>query len=254
MTRQNRQSFFDIYADEYDLLTNAAAREEYHAKEVAALIERFQPTSVLDAGCATGLTAGLFARQGIPVVGLDRSKAMIEVAKQKFAASGLPITFQVGQFEKLPVRLYNRFDLIVCLANSISGVGTRTHLREALKRFHLALKPGGYLVLQLLNFAAVKEDELLPIKATMNEGIIYERFIERQRRHFFTYITRLDTTLSPPKLEVFRYSFDNFTEGEVTRCLHLRSFQRIEKYSDLYLTTPFRRRSRDIVFVCHKHD
>ncbi len=56
-------SAFEKYAHEYDLITNAAQREKYHQKEVDALIARFRPRSVLDAGCASGLTAMLFARR-----------------------------------------------------------------------------------------------------------------------------------------------------------------------------------------------
>ncbi|HVP07362.1 MAG TPA: hypothetical protein VMS71_05920, partial [Candidatus Acidoferrum sp.] len=72
-----KRSFFEIYANEYDWLTDAASREKNHERELAAIIERYRPTSVLDAGCATGLTAMLFARNGVRAVGLDRSKAML---------------------------------------------------------------------------------------------------------------------------------------------------------------------------------
>ena len=251
MAGRKSASFFDIYADEYDLMTNAAAREAPHDREVRALIERFQPERVLDAGCATGLTAYLFARQGIATVGLDRSRAMIRIARQKYEHLGLPLEFRVGWFERIPQRLHRRFDLVVCLANSISGVGTRARLRDALRGFYRALKPGSYLVIQMLNFAAVREGELIPIKATVNGGIIYERFVERQRQRFFVYVTRLDTRQKPPKLEAFRHDFDNFTEREMVQSLRRQGFEAIERYGDLRLTRPFTRSSRDVVLVCH---
>jgi len=43
MTRSRQPSAFEVYADEYDLITNAAARETHHAREVQAMIDRFHP-------------------------------------------------------------------------------------------------------------------------------------------------------------------------------------------------------------------
>ncbi len=118
------RSVFDIYAHEYDLITNAAEREKYHKKEVAAIIKRFKPETALDAGCATGLTSTLLAEIGIATVGLDSSEAMIKVATKKAKGQKLPLEYRLGRFENLPTSMTKRFDLVVCLANSISGVPT----------------------------------------------------------------------------------------------------------------------------------
>lgn len=47
----------------------------------ADLVEAFRPRRVLDAGCGTGRVAAELARRGIEVVGVDRSEAMLEVAR-----------------------------------------------------------------------------------------------------------------------------------------------------------------------------
>ena len=65
MTRKNNNSFFDVYAHEYDALTDASNRKTPHEREVKAMINYFEPSSVLDAGCATGLTGYLFAKNNI---------------------------------------------------------------------------------------------------------------------------------------------------------------------------------------------
>ena len=192
MARAKKSSFFDAYAEEYDILTNASAREASHRKEIAAIIEKFKPTAVLDAGCATGLTARLFARRSISVVGLDRAKAMVKIARRNHTSDSALLSFQVGSFERLPKALYDSFDLVVCLANSISGVGTIGKLRKAMRGFMAALRPGGHLVLQMLNYSAIREGEIMPIKATQNGPIVYERFTERRVKRLYLYITRLD--------------------------------------------------------------
>jgi len=250
----NTKSIFEVYAHEYDLITNAAQRESYHAKEVAAIVEKFKPTRVLDAGCATGLTTLLFARHGIEAVGLDKSKPILESARatrgpESRAGKGLPISFMAGSFEKLPAKLNGSFDLVVCLANSISGVGSLTNLRTSIKNFYKVLKPGGTLVLQMLNYVAVTEDHLMPIKATQNGTVVYERFSERKGRSLFIYVSRADFGQTPPQFEIFRHKFDNFSPSQVERGIRQAGFGTIKTYADLYLKKRFGKTSRDLVIV-----
>lgn len=246
------KSVFGKYAHEYDLMTNAAQREKFHSSEVAALIEKFEPESVLDAGCATGLTSMLFAKSGCTTVGLDRSRKMLVEAKKKYGQSALPLKFRFGQFESLPAVLKNKFDLVVCLANSISGVHTLSGLWKSLRSFNAVLRPGGHLVLQLLNYSAIKEGDLVPIKTTISDGLVYIRFSERHRRRFFVYTVRLDMNKDLSAFEVFRHDFDNFTEKEMFSSLRTAGFVELRKYGDLLLKKRFARTSRDLILTAKK--
>ena len=245
-------SVFDKYAHEYDILTNAEAREKPHSEEVRGLVERFHPTSVLDAGCAVGLTAKLFAREGVSAVGLDRSRQMIAEARRKHGREGLPLEFVKGSFERLPRRLDGRFDLVVCLANSIAGVGTLGNLRRSLAGFFRVLKPGGTLVLQALNYRAVKEGEILPVRATQRDDIGYLRFARRRGLRQELTVIRLDMSTRPFTFETFVHEFDNFTPAQLKAALGRAGFQRIKRYGDLRFSHAFRKSSRDIVLTAAK--
>lgn len=249
MAKKKQLSVFEKYAHEYDLITNAAQREIYHKKEIDALIARFKPGSVLDAGCASGLTAMLFASRGVDAVGLDCSRRMIQVARDKFDSANLPLSFRTGNFERLPQTLHAKFDLVVCLANSISGVSSVAGLRQTLKNFHAVLKPGGWLVLQMLNYSSMKEGTLFPIRATSNDGIIYERFSERRGKRLCVYVSRLDLNKSPQQFEVFRHEFDNYDVALINRLVAQAGFKATRKFSDLYLKKRFTRSSRDLVLI-----
>ncbi|MDH4035612.1 MAG: methyltransferase domain-containing protein, partial [candidate division Zixibacteria bacterium] len=163
MAGRKQPSVFEKYAHEYDLITNAVERVNYHQKEVDALITRFAPATVLDAGCANGLTSELLARRGVNTVGLDCSRRMIQAAREKCDSKNLPLSFRVGNFERLPKSMHSEFDLVVCLANSISGVSSVAGVRKTLKNFYAVLKPGGWLVMQMLNYSSMKEGTLFPI-------------------------------------------------------------------------------------------
>jgi len=242
-------SVFEKYAHEYDILTNAKAREKHHREEVRAMIERFHPTSVLDAGCAAGLTAALFAREGVGAVGLDRSRAMIAEAHRKYNRSGLSLKFVRGSFERLPKKLDNRFDLVVCLANSITGVGTISNLRKSLSGFRRALKPGGILVVQALNYEAVSESEILPVRATQQGKLGYLRYARRRGSRQELTVIRLDFSTHPFTFETFVHEFDNFTPTQLKAALGGTGFGKITRYGDLMLSQPFRKSSRDIVLT-----
>lgn len=246
------RSVFEVYADEYDLITNAAQRESYHRREVAAMIDRFAPETVLDAGCASGLTTQLFAERGVTAVGLDRSRPMIRVAKEKHAGSRLPMSFELGDFQRLPKRFAGKFDLVVCLANAIAGVPTVSALRQSLRSFRAVLAEGGHLVLQMLNYSAIEEGQLLPIKATRNGDIVYERLSERRGRRLSIIVTRADFGQTPIKYEVFRSQFDNYEVNTVVDAARRVGFKPVRKFRDLYFQKRFNKKARDLVLVCRR--
>lgn len=249
---KKQKSVFEVYAHEYDLITNAQQREPNHAKEVATLINKFHPKSVLDAGCAAGLSSMLFAKQGIEAVGLDRSRPILDQCRNKYDNSPLPLSFIYGDFESLPKRLADKFDMVACLANSISGVSTISGLRNTFKSFFSVLKPGGVMILQMLNYISIKEGIIFPIKATENNGIIYERFSERQKNKLFVYVTRFDINAKPQQYEIFRHQFDNFTPDQVVSKIKSSGFDKIRKYGNLLLTKKFSKSSRDLVITAVK--
>lgn len=247
--KRKEPSVFEKYAHEYDLITNAAERAKPHGREVDVLIEQYHPTSVLDAGCATGLTAYLFASKGIPAIGLDRAPEMIKVARAKFSGTKLPLDFVEAAFERLPSSMYKRFDLVVCLANSISGVPTVAGLVRSLKSFRKCLADGGYLVIQMLNLASLAEHQIFPIRATRNGEILYTRFSERLGKQHQIHVIRHDLSTLPPTYEIFRHSYTNFTRTQMQAALKQSGFRSVTTYGKLDHSERFKKSSRDIVFV-----
>jgi hypothetical protein len=125
-------------------------------------------------------------------------------------------------------------------------------LWKSLRSFNDVLRPGGNLVLQLLNYSAIKESELVPIRTTINDGLVYIRFSERHRRRFFVYTVRLDMNADLSAFEVFRHDFDNFTEKEIYSSLRTAGFGQFHKYGDLLLKKRFARASRDLIVTAKK--
>jgi SAM-dependent methyltransferase len=174
---------------------------------------------------------------------------MIAVAKEKYTGKALPLSFRTGHFERLPKSLNGKFDLVVCLANSISGVGTAAKLRASLKNFHRVLRPGGTLVLQTLNLSALKDGEVMPVKGTQAGQIGYVRFARRRGQRMEISVVRLDLSTEPFGFEPFVHETESFAPARLADEVRKAGFGQIARYGDLLLTKPFRRNSRDFVIT-----
>ena len=245
-------SFFDKYAHEYDQLTGAPARTPHHKEELQSLIEDFRPGKVLDAGCGAGLSSMLLATQKIETVGLDRESALIETARKKYDHLNLPLEFIEGSYEALPKKLIEEFDLVICLANGISGLGSQAVLNQGIKGFFDCLKPGGTLVIQMLNFASLTENQVMPIKVTKCQGIIYTRYARRQGRQYSLHIVRIDNTGKEPTFEAFCHDFNNFTPTELACSVKEAGFTSLKRFADIQRKEKFEKIARDLVLVATK--
>jgi ubiquinone/menaquinone biosynthesis C-methylase UbiE len=69
----------DQYQERFDAL--AASGRDMHGE--AAFVMRYEPRTVLDAGCGTGRVAIELARRAVSVVGVDGDASMLATARQR---------------------------------------------------------------------------------------------------------------------------------------------------------------------------
>jgi SAM-dependent methyltransferase len=115
----------------------AAAGENVHGE--ADFVERFSPSSVLDAGCGTGRVGRELARRGIEVVGVDIDAEMLATARSKAPGA----VWQTADLAT--VRLSRRFDLIVMAGNVMIFLQPGTE-GDVLANMAAHLEPKGHLV------------------------------------------------------------------------------------------------------------
>ena len=129
----------------YGLVAEWWARFNLGGPEVdyyGRFVEAGQPA--LDAGCGTGRLLLPWLRAGLDVDGCDVSADMVAHCREQAALEGLTPTLFVAPLHALdPPRRYRT--VVVC---GVFGLGsTRAQDKEALRRLHAALEPGGMLVL-----------------------------------------------------------------------------------------------------------
>lgn len=105
---------------------------------------------VLDLACGTGTLTCLLAERGYSMLGADRSAEMLAEAWEK--ASALECehpTFLNQSAEELD--LYGTIDACVSSLDSLNYITDEAVLREALRRVHTFLMPGGYFLFDVLS-------------------------------------------------------------------------------------------------------
>ncbi len=106
-----------------------------------ALVEAVDPgptQRVLDVACGTGNAALGAARRACDVVGLDYVPAMIERARARAEADGLPVRFEVGDAQALP---YSEAEIDAVL--SVFGSMFAPDQERAASELLRVCKPGG---------------------------------------------------------------------------------------------------------------
>jgi len=138
----------DIYDDFYASIYNDLVYDEIkNSYEIGEIINTTNPTEqslILDIGSGTGQHVAALNDKGYPAVGLDLSPGMVGQAKKNYP------NFKFKQGNALEFILYpaNTFTHVICLYFTIYYIKDKTLF---LQNCYDWLKPGGYLVLHLVN-------------------------------------------------------------------------------------------------------
>jgi len=108
------------------------------ADELIAAVDLVPGRSVLDIATGTGHAAIAAARAFCPTTGIDYTSTLIDTARQRAAAEGLDIAFEVGDAEALPYD-DDRFDYVL---SAIGTMFTADHQRAASEMVRVC-RPGG---------------------------------------------------------------------------------------------------------------
>jgi len=119
----------------------------------ARLLERTSHAStVLDAACGTGISAAALARRGYRVWAADGSEAMTEMAAARFRREHLEIPLVRCRWADLPAAVGERFDVVLCIGNSLVHAAGREAMIAALSGFRQMVRPGGHVVVDSRNW------------------------------------------------------------------------------------------------------
>jgi SAM-dependent methyltransferase len=148
--RQVRQWWERFFSEDY-LLTVLPPAPAQIAKQVDFLVASLgleRGATVLDVGCGLGLHSIELCRRGFLVVGLDLSLAMITRAAEAAQRQAMKINFVHADIREM--EFDGAFDGVICMGTTFGFFDDDAN-RDVLTRLHQALKPGGRILLDVVN-------------------------------------------------------------------------------------------------------
>jgi SAM-dependent methyltransferase len=167
--------FYDSLAPDYDLMTSFDDRFAKERSWFEAIVSKFAVRSALDAGCGTGFHSILLSRLGVTVAGVDASPAMIERARENARRLSSAVTLHTGGFSEISSAASGPFDAVFCLGNGLVHLLTDAGLNDALANFRSVLRPGGTLIVQVLNYERILSEKKELLGKREAGGMTFER-------------------------------------------------------------------------------
>ncbi|MBI4337125.1 MAG: methyltransferase domain-containing protein [Chloroflexi bacterium] len=153
-TRREARTPYDLWAGFYD------AFHSFLTEDIAFYVEEAKCSGgpVLELGCGTGRVSVPIAQAGVPVVGVDTSRALLRAARRKARAATLSpaqASFREGDMRTL--RLRGQFTLAILPYHTFQVLLTVEEQKATLANIYQHLRPGGCLAFDL---AVVTPEEL----------------------------------------------------------------------------------------------
>lgn len=156
-------------ASDYDQMVDwdrRLARESPFFRDVFA---RFGVDRIIDVGCGSAKHAVMFREWGHEVVGVDPSESMLAQARENASAAGVDIPLFEGGFGELEHLVGTGYDAVITLGNGLPHVDGVAGLHATFEDFAAVLRPGGVVVLHLLNHARLIEGRVRMMPPVLRE-------------------------------------------------------------------------------------
>lgn len=170
----------------YDSIVNWDKRLTREAPFFEQLFADHGVTSLADVGCGTAKHAIMFAGWSVEVWALDPSEEMLEAARDNVTDAGVNVHLALAGFGEV-ARTVGRVDAVVSLGNAFPHVDGVEGARAALADFAEAIRPGGPLVIHMLNHDRIEQQGLRFLPAVMRAGDDGETVVVKVIDHFEDY-------------------------------------------------------------------
>ena len=164
-------------AEEYDRFVDWPRRLEREAPFFRGEFQEHGVRSVIDVGTGSGMHAAMWARWGLDVTGVDPDAAMLEQARhnaalaaEDVADAGGSLRFVTGGFGGLDALGLGPVDAVTCTGNALPHIAGPEALVPTLRDFAAVLRPGGIVVLHLLNHDRMLAQRIRAIPPVVREG------------------------------------------------------------------------------------
>jgi len=218
-TNNDASVFYNDISENYDEMFDFEKDLASAENVVAELKKQFEFKKALDIGCGTGSFTLALARGGVATTGIDLSSSMIAAAKANGLAYGLDIDFINSGMEQMLRNINKKFDLIMCMGNTLPHLLTQKDLNSMLDACRKLLNPGGHLVLNLLNYDRILDSKERIIGITKSENHEFIRFNDFEEPYVNFNLLEIDWSTKPPTHKLVSTKLYPYTHLEVEAAL-----------------------------------
>ncbi len=207
--QRNPGDFYTQLAYWYDDIFPVSVQQVDFIHRIVEQQRKSKVKRLLDVGCGTGALALTLSILGVKVVGVDLNKYMIEQARQKAETVGSTPEFFVQDMLALEDNLAGMcFDVVACLGNTLVHLSGPEEIRNPLKQFSRLLDQKGSMVLQIINYDKIFDENITELPPIEAEGITFLRSYHWEKgKDLITFRTSLNTpdTAYPIEQETLLY-------------------------------------------------
>lgn len=151
--------------------------------------------SVLDVACGSGNYLQALAEKGYQMTGVDLDLAMVEAAQAKAKANKLNYTVIQGDMQSLDSILFEKFDALICIGNSLVHLIGKEEILKALRGFYSRLHSKGMAIIQIINYDRIIEQNIdaLPTIENRKIGLSFVRKYDYRPEEEIVYFNTLLT-------------------------------------------------------------
>ena len=150
-SRPRAQAWWEVFFDDDYLRTVRPPTPEQIIRQCDFIESRLglkAGAAVLDVGCGLGMQILELASRGYVGVGLDLSLPMLSRAAEEAQSRNLKLNFLHSDMREMSFDA--SFDAVICIGTTLGYFDDETN-RKILERLYRALKPGGVLLLEVVN-------------------------------------------------------------------------------------------------------
>lgn len=166
------KSFYENMAEVYHHIFPVGKKADFIQKKMVA------NSRVIDIGCSDGRVAKELVVRGYEVTGIDLSEEMVQVAK-KISEDGR--LFKVKTMDMIQIEAYypkGHFDGAYCIGNTLVHLSNEGAIDKTIRSMANILKPGGKLVIQIINYDHIFSEQVKVLPMIENEFVKFERFYD----------------------------------------------------------------------------
>jgi len=131
---------------------------------------------ILDVGCGTGSLSIALSYHFKEVYGIDPDEEMLKLAVEKAGSKTPNLSFYPYGMLDLK-RLYKAasFDAVLCIGNTLVHLSSAEEIQDFLKQANTVIKPGGKLLIQIINYDRIFSEAIYSLPTIENERIKFIR-------------------------------------------------------------------------------